>query len=234
MLFSCARQALSVITTLQPFGADSFPSSPMSPDQLARELEDLQRFSPPAGDPIALLERDTRIADLQQENEELQQLAASRASQLATVSLDLDHHKQQLARLQSERDSFYRKVQQNDAEFRWKEALWSEAALKESADQRSKRLQSVYWISLAVASLALAFTAVWIGQKYWSYTHDDHLLLHEATAERAKATALLSEARQTFDRATRLQKQKQRPKSPTTPAAKPAAVDQNGTTGEAK
>jgi len=207
----------------------------MSPDELARELEDLQRFSPPAGDPIALLERDTRIADLQQENEELKQSVAARASQLATVSLDLDDHKQQLTRLQSERDSFYRKVQQNDAEFRWKEALWSEAALKESADQRSKRLQSVYWISLAVASLALAFTAVWIGHKYWSYTHDEHLLmLRQATAERTKATALLNEARQTFNRATRLQKQKQRPKSPTPPAAKPAAVDQNGTTVEAK
>ncbi len=207
----------------------------MSPDELAREIADLQRFTPPAGDPIALLERDTRIADLQQENEELKQSILALEAQLAALSGDHTSQAKHLTRLQSERDSLHRKVQQNDAEFRWKEALWSDAALKESSDQRSKRLHSVYWISIAVASLALAFTAVWIGQKYWSYTHDDHLrMLQQATAEQAKATALLNEARQTFDRAARLQKQNRRLKPPTVRAAKPAADDQNGTPKETK
>ena len=59
-------------------------------------------------------------------------------------------------------------------------------------------------------------------------------MLEQATAERGKATALLNEARQTFDRATRLQKQNRHPKPPTALAAKPAADDQNGTPGEAK
>ncbi len=207
----------------------------MSPDELARELEDLQRFAPPAGDPIALLEHDTRIADLQQENEELKQSILTLEAQFAALSGDHTSQAKHLTRLQSERDSLHRKVRENDAEFRWKEDLWSDAALKENTDRRSKRLQSVSWISLAVASLALAFTAVWIGQKYWSYTHDDHLrMLQQATAERTKAIAFLNEARLTFDRAARLQKQKRRPKPPTTPAAKPAADDQNGTSGDAK
>ena len=202
----------------------------MSPDELARELLDLQRFSPPTGDPIALLERDTRIADLQQENEELQQSAAARGSQLATLWLDLDHHKQQLARLQSERDSLQCQVELHDTELRIRQRSWTHAALEERSQKRAQYAQSAYWISLAVAALTLAFTTVWIGQKYWSYTHDDHLrMLEQATAERTQATALLSEARQTFDRAARLQRQNRRPKPPTAPAAKPAAGDENGT-----
>lgn len=207
----------------------------MSPDELARELEDLQRFAPPPGDPIALLEHDTRIADLEQENEELKQSATTRASQLATVSLDLDHHKQQLTRLQAAYDSLQSQVELHGTELRLRQQSFSRAALKERSEKRAQYLQAAYWISVAVAALALAFAAVWIGQKYWSYTHDDHLrMLKQATAERVKATALLNEARQTFDRAARLQKQNRHPKSPTPRAAKPAADDQNGTPGEAK
>jgi len=108
-------------------------------------------------------------------------------------------------------------------------------AREERSQKRAQYAQSAYWISLAVAALALAFTAVWIGQKYLSYTHDEHLrMLEQATAERTKATALLNEARQAFDRAARLQRQNRRLKPPTAPAAQPAADDQNGTTREAK
>ena len=207
----------------------------MSPDELARELEDLRRFAPPTGDPIALLEHDTRIADLEQENEELKQLATARASQIATLSLDLDHLKAELNRVQATRDTLQCQVELHDTELRLRQQSWSRAALQERSEKRAQYLQSAYWISLAVAALALAFTAVWIGQKYWSYTHDDHLrMLEQATAEHTKATALLNEARQTFDRAARLEKQTRRPKPPTVRAAKPATADQNGTPGEAK
>ena len=207
----------------------------MSPDELARELEDLQRFAFPVGDPIALLEHDTRIADLEQENEELKQLAGARASQLATLSLDLDRLKAQLAQVQATRDTLQCQVELHDTDLRLRQQSFSRAALKERSEKRAQYLQAAYWISVALAALALAFTAVWIGQKYWSYTHDDHLrMLEQATAERVKATALLNEARQTFDRAARLQKQNRRPKPTTARAAKPAADDQNGTPGEAK
>ena len=193
----------------------------MSPDELARELEELKRFAPPAGDPIALLEHDTRIADLEQENEELKQLAAARASQLATLSLDLDHLKEKLARAQSTRDTLQCQIELHDTDLRLHQQSWSRAALKERSEKRAQYAQSAYWISVAVVALALAFTVVWIGQKYWSYTHDDHLrMLEQATAERVKATALFNEARQTFDRATRLQKQNRHPKSPTAPSRK--------------
>ena len=204
----------------------------MSPDELARELEDLQRFAPPAGDPITLLEHDTRIADLQQENEELQQLANSRASLLASLSLDLDWQKQQLLTLQTAQDSLARKAESHDADLRLHEQSWSRNAIQERAEKRLHYLQVTRSFSLPSAALLFAFTALWIGQKYWSYTHDDHLrMLEQATAERVKATALLNEARQTFDRAARLQKQNRRPKPPT---ARPAVDDQNGTPGEAK
>ena len=110
----------------------------MSPDELARELEDLQRFAPPAGDPIALLEHDTRIADLEQENEELKQAVAARASQLATLSLDLDHLKDELAQVQSTRDTLQRQVELHDTELRLRQQSWSRAALKERSEKRAQ------------------------------------------------------------------------------------------------
>ena len=122
-----------------------------------------------------------------------------------------------------------------DTDLRLHQQSWSYAALKERSEKRIQYAQSAYWISIAVMALALAFTAVWIGQKYWSYTHDDHLrMLEQATAERVKATALVNEARQIFDRAIRLQKQNRHPKPSTARATKPAADDQNETPGEAK
>ena len=207
----------------------------MSPDDLARELEDLQRVAPPVGDPLALLERDTRIADLQQENEELKQLATARASQIATLSLDLDHLKGELAQVQSNRDTLQGQVELHDTDLRLHQKSWSRAALQERSEKRRHSLQLARSLSIPVAALALAFIAVWIGHKYWSYTHDDHLrMLEQTTAEHAKAVALLNEARQTFERATRIQKQNRRAKPPAAPAAKPAANDQNEPPREAK
>lgn len=202
----------------------------MSPDDLARELQDLQRFSPPPADPKLLLERDTRIADLQQENAELRQSADSLKEKLASLSGDLDREKKKLAQLQITHDSLERQNQADLAELDYNRRLWSSNLISDRAAKRSRYAQSVYWICLALMSVSLAFASVWIGAKYWTYSHDEHLqMLQEATQRNAQATASLDQARRIFAQATRLQRQSRHPKTSTARDANTASPDPNGT-----
>ena len=75
-----------------------------------------------------------RVADLQQENEELKQSAAARASQLATLSLDLDLLKGQLGQVQATRDTLQCQVELHDTDLRLHQQSWSYAALKERSE----------------------------------------------------------------------------------------------------
>ena len=63
-------------------------------------MKDLERFAPPPSDPIALLKRDTLIADLQQENNELRQTIASRDTQISALAKDVEKLEQQVATLE--------------------------------------------------------------------------------------------------------------------------------------
>lgn len=48
----------------------------MTQEEFEREMLDLQRYTPPPSDPIALLKLETRIYDLEQENKELRSACA--------------------------------------------------------------------------------------------------------------------------------------------------------------
>ena len=69
----------------------------MSAEEFAREMKDLERFALPLSDPIAILERDTLIADLQQENNELRQTIASRDMQISALAKNVEKLEQQVA-----------------------------------------------------------------------------------------------------------------------------------------
>ena len=69
----------------------------MSAEEFAREMKDLERLAPPPSDPIALFERDTLIADLQQENNELRQTIASRDMQISALAKNVGELEQQIA-----------------------------------------------------------------------------------------------------------------------------------------
>lgn len=204
----------------------------MSPDELARELEDLKRYAPPPSDPVALLKRDNRICDLEQENLELKQAATGRDARIDLLSLEANRQKRTLATLQIAHDSLLREQKIHEAELRLHNQSWSRSALEERAAKRAFYLKSVCWIAVAVASVTLSYAAIETTAKRWSYSHDDHLrMLRQATEEHRQATQTWKEAQRLFERAARLQKQSRHPKpSP----ALPAAGEQTEPTAEPK
>jgi len=195
----------------------------MSPDDLDRELADLDRFSPPSLDPALLLQLETRASSLAQENSNLRQYLAQRDAQIAELQSASEQLNRQLLSLQTAQQ--WREKDWNSERSDWlrQQQYWSSLALSERSDSRAKRTLWIQSAGLAIAGIAVCL-GFWIaGQKYWTFTHDDQLrMMQSAARDKAVALALYQDATKKFNQIVHLRNQIRRAQSP-------AAAPQHGT-----
>lgn len=183
----------------------------MTPEELSRELSDLDRLGPPALDPAALLRLETQLADLEGENTELRQKVQERDARIHRLTAELESRKRELLDLESLHEREQKEQDNRAAEWRRREAFWATSAQRERADRRAKGVEKTRWMSLGLAGLMLGLGFLWAGERYWTFTHDEHLLMLEAAAkDKAAAVVLVQQARQEYEKAARLNRRARR------------------------
>ena len=201
----------------------------MTPDELARELADLDRFSPPAVDPALLLQLETRASGLTQENTELRQTIAQNEARIAELLSSAEQQKAEVSALKSSQQKREKEWENQLAEWRRKQQYWSSFAVSERADLRSKRTQWIQSAGLAVAGIGVCL-GFWIaGERYWTFTHDEQLrMMQTAARDKAEAVAAYRNANRELAEVTRLRNQMRRVKRP---AAAPQDMAENAAAG---
>lgn len=188
--------------------ASALLSLSMSPDDLDRELADLDRFSPPSLDPALLLQLETRASSLAQENSDLRQHLAQRDAQIAELQTASEQLDRQLLTLQTAQQ--WREKDWNSERSDWlrQQQYWSSLALRERADSRAKRTLWIQSAGLAIAAIAVCL-GFWIaGEKYWTFTHDDQLrMMQSAARDKADALAAYRNASKDLAAAVRIRNQ---------------------------
>ena len=106
----------------------------MTPDELARELADLDRFSPPAVDPALLLTLETKASGLTQENTELRQTIAQNEARIAELLSTAEQRNAELSALKTSQRKREKEWENQLADWRGKQQYWSSLALSERAD----------------------------------------------------------------------------------------------------
>lgn len=161
----------------------------MTPDELDRELADLDRFSPPPVDPARLLALETRASDLAQENTDLRHTIGLRDAQIAELQSASLQRSGELLALRSVHQRREKDWESERADWLRQQQYWSSLALRERSDSRALRTQWIQSAGLAIAGMAVCL-GFWIaGEKYWTFTHDDQLRMMQSAA-RDKAEAL--------------------------------------------
>ena len=195
----------------------------MTPEELSRELSDLDRLGPPAVDPAALLRLETQLADLEGENTELRQKMQERDARIHRLTAELESRKRELLDLEFLHEREQKEQDNRAAEWRRCEAFWATSAQQERADRRAKGVEKTRWMSLGVAGLMLGLGFLWAGERYWTFTHDEHLLMLEAAAkDKAAAVVLVQQARQEYEKAARLNRRARRSAGSANRTRKPA------------
>ena len=161
----------------------------MTPDELDRELADLDRFSPPPVDPARLLALETRASDLAQENTDLRHTIGLRDAQIAELQTASDQLNRELLTLKTAQQRREKEWDSERADWLGKQQYWSSLALRERSDSRAKRAQWIQAAGLAIAGIAVCLGFWFAGEKYWTFTHDDQLRMMQSAA-RDKADAL--------------------------------------------
>ena len=161
----------------------------MTPDELDRELADLDRFSPPPVDPARLLALETRASDLAQENTDLRSTIGLRDAQIAELQIASDQLNRELLTLKTAQHRREKDWYSERADWLRKQQYWSSLALRERSDSRALRTQWIQSAGLAIAGMAVCLGFFIAGEKYWTFTHDDQLRMMQSAA-RDKADAL--------------------------------------------
>jgi hypothetical protein len=188
----------------------------MTPDELSRELVDLDRFSPPSVDPAHLLALETRLSDLSQETTELRNALAQRDAKIVGLLNTVEQQNGDLLTLKTAQQDKEKQWEAALAAWRRKQEFWAPLAIRERADLRAKRNQWIQAAGLAVAGLAVSFGFWFAGQKYWTFTHDDQLrMLQTAARDKADALAAYQNAHKDLAEITRLRNQIRRAKRTT-------------------
>ena len=180
----------------------------MTPDELDRELADLDRFSPPPVDPARLLALETRASDLAQENTDLRHTIGLRDAQIAELQSAALHRSGELLALKTAHHRREKDWDSERADWLGKQQYWSSLALRERSDSRAIRTQWIQSAGLAIAGIAVCL-GFWIaGEKYWTFTHDDQLrMMQSAARDKADALAAYRNASKDLAEVVRLRNQ---------------------------
>jgi hypothetical protein len=180
----------------------------MTPDELDRELADLDRFSPPPVDPARLLALETRASDLAQENTDLRHTIGLRDARIAELQTASDQRTRELLALKTAQQRREKDWESERADWLGKQQYWSSLALRERSDLRAIRTRWIQSAGLAIAGMAVCL-GFWIaGEKYWTFTHDDQLrMMQSAARDKAEALAAYRNASKDLADAARLRNQ---------------------------
>ncbi len=187
----------------------------MTPDELARELADLDRFSPPAVDPALLLHLETRASGLTEENTELRQTIAQNEARIAELLSSVEQRKAELSALKISQQKREKEWEEQLAEWRRKQQYWSSIAVTERADVRSRRTQWIQSVGLAVAGIGVCLGCWIAGERYWTFTQDEQLrMMQTAARDKAEAVTAYRNANRELAEVKRLRNQMRRVKRP--------------------
>ena len=180
----------------------------MNPDELDRELADLDRFSPPSVDPARLLALETRTSDLAQENAELRHTIGLRDAQIAELQTASDQLNRELLTLKTAQQRREKEWDSERADWLGKQQYWSSLALRERSDSRAKRTQWIQSAALAIAGIAVCLGFWFAGEKYWTFTHNDQLhMMQSAARDKADAIAAYRNASKDLAESVRIRNQ---------------------------
>ncbi len=183
----------------------------MTPDELERELLELDRLSPPTLDPAVLLRLESRIAELETENAELNRFVVLQKADIERQTNISESRRRGLSTFVSEHERKQKEWEGRAAEWSKREAFWATQAQRERTDQRSKGLQKAYSISLGIGLAVLGLGFVFAAERYWTFTHNEQLQMMEAAIEdKAAAANLLQEARKEYEKTSRLNQRSRR------------------------
>jgi len=181
----------------------------MTPDDLSRELDDLdRRFSPPPLDPAHLRPLEIRASDLAQENADLRSALTRQESKIAELQTASQLQSAELLTLKTAQLKREKDWESERADWLRKQQYWSSLARGERSDSRAQQTQWIQSAALAIAGIAVCLGFWFAGEKYWTFTHNDQLrMMQSAARDKADAIAAYRNASKDLAEAVRIKNQ---------------------------